>query len=76
MTPLKTALWWIEHVLATGGFELAKSNAMNMSWFTYHSVDVILVLFGGLSLVLAVVILVIKKICCCSRGGKRKEKQQ
>lgn len=76
MTPLNTALWWIEHVLATDGFELAKSNAMNMSWFTYHSVDVILVLFGGILLLLAVIIFSIKKICCTTRRtGKRKEKK-
>lgn len=43
MTPIDTSLWWIEYILKNGG-ESTKSPATNLSWFVYHSIDVMLLL--------------------------------
>jgi len=48
MTPLETSVWWIEYVLANGN-EFTKSPATNLSWFVYHSIDVMLLL-GSLAI--------------------------
>lgn len=61
MTPLETSIWWIQYVLANGG-ELTKSHAPNMSWFAYHSVDVMLLL-GTISICAVYGIFVLFKIC-------------
>lgn len=51
MSPVDTSVWWIEHVIETGGLPLARSHAMELSWWSYHSVDVIATLAFGLWLV-------------------------
>lgn len=40
--PLDEAVFWIEHVAQFKGTKHLKSHAINMSWFTYLSLDVIL----------------------------------
>lgn len=52
MSPVDTATWWIEHVIATGGFPLGRSSAVEMSWFTYYSVDAMLTLLAVVSVFL------------------------
>lgn len=47
MSPVDTATWWIEHVIETDGFPLGRSYAVEMSWFTYHSVDAMLTLLAA-----------------------------
>lgn len=66
MTPIDTSLWWIEYVISNGG-ESIKSPATNLSWFVYHSLDVMLLL--GCIFVSAVyaIILLVK---VWTNGGK------
>lgn len=53
-SPLETAVWWVEQVIATSGFELGRTNTPYMSWFSYHSIDaffvvmtiILLLIFG------------------------------
>lgn len=39
-TPAQTAVWWAEHIAATAGAPLVRSNAVGMSTIAYHSLDV------------------------------------
>lgn len=41
--PMDEAMFWIEHVCKFKGAKHLKSNAINLSWFTYLSLDIILV---------------------------------
>lgn len=50
MKPMDKAIWWIEYVIRNKGTPHFKTLAVNMSWFTYLLLDVIL--FLVLSLVL------------------------
>ncbi|XP_061567257.1 UDP-glucuronosyltransferase 2C1-like [Cololabis saira] len=52
MNPLDTALFWIEFVMRHKGAAHLKAQCYKMSWFTYHSVDVVLFLTGALLLML------------------------
>ncbi|XP_032294289.1 UDP-glucosyltransferase 2 [Drosophila virilis] len=40
LEPLKLAIWWIEHVIATSGAPLSQSVARHINWFVYNSIDV------------------------------------
>lgn len=50
--PMDEALFWIEHVCKFKGARHLKSHAVNMSWFTYLSLDILLV---NVVIVLAVI---------------------
>lgn len=41
--PMDEAIFWIEHVCKFKGAKHLKSHAVNMSWFTYLSLDILLV---------------------------------
>lgn len=79
MSPLNLSIWWIEHIVATGGLNLAKSNATELSWFVYHSIDIILVLLVFL-LFLSTIIFILIKQCChvihCIRNAKTNKKKK
>lgn len=68
-SPVETAVWWVEHVIATGGFELGKTNTNDMNWFIYHS-------FDGISIVLIAMVFTIfctiRLIGICCRCLKSK----
>lgn len=47
MDPLELGIWWVEHIIETGGAPLTKTIGSEFSWFKYFSVDVMCV-FGVL----------------------------
>lgn len=73
--PLETAVWWVEHTIATRGFELGRANTANMNWFTYHSLDAITICL----LVLIVIVYALKWLvigifkCCCAFNARKSE---
>lgn len=77
MQPLDTAVWWVEHVISTGGFHLGNANTQEMYWFTYYSIDsIVVILFVILALVW--IFLRLLKFCCKSNqiDNKPKTKEQ
>lgn len=46
--PLDTAVWWIEYVLKFNGAEHLQSHARNLSWMRILSIDIVLLIFGGI----------------------------
>lgn len=63
LTPMQTTVWWMEHVISTGGMGLARTKSVNVSWFTFHSVDVIATLLP-VSLAIAVLLYRFLRFCC------------
>ena len=61
MSPLNTSLTWIEYVLSTNGLPEAKSHSVNMPWYAYYSVDVILVLLVAIGVTFKTVWFLVKK---------------
>ncbi|XP_004084561.1 UDP-glucuronosyltransferase 2A2 [Oryzias latipes] len=49
--PMDKALFWIEFVMRHKGAAHLKAQSYNMSWFSYHSVDVVLFLTAAVLLV-------------------------
>lgn len=64
LSPVDTATWWIEHVIETDGFPLGRSQAVDMSWFTYHSVDAILTLLAAVMALLWLVVRLMRGFSC------------
>lgn len=66
-TPLETAIWWVEHVAATGGAPLSKPYSVHMGAVSYHSFDVIAVLALILIAIVASWVWLLRQ-CFCSKN--------
>lgn len=60
--PLTTAIWWAEHVAATGGAPLLKSHSIYMPAFAFYSLDAYAIVFIFVIVCILCVILILKKI--------------
>lgn len=60
-TPKQTAVWWVEHVAATGGAPLTKSRSENMPFYTYYSLDVYFAIIFGLTVTLYSLVWIFKR---------------
>ncbi|XP_074467212.1 UDP-glucuronosyltransferase 2C1-like isoform X2 [Sebastes fasciatus] len=52
MKPLDTALFWIEFVMRHKGAAHLRTESYRLPWYSYHSVDVMLFLFGVVLVIL------------------------
>ncbi|XP_034364932.1 UDP-glucuronosyltransferase 2B1-like [Arvicanthis niloticus] len=75
MKPLDRAIFWIEYVMRNKGAKHLRPALHDLSWFQYHSLDVI----GFLLVCVVAVVFIITKCClfCCHKtanmGKKKKE---
>lgn len=69
-SPIDTAVFWIEHTIATGGFALGKLHTNDMYWFTYYSIDAILAISLPISLIVWIIARILKW-CIRSKKGQR-----
>nr|XP_013001285.1 UDP-glucuronosyltransferase 2B4-like isoform X2 [Cavia porcellus] len=74
--PLDRAVFWIEFVMRHKGAKHLRVAAHDLSWFQYHSLDVI----GFLLASVATVIFIVTKCClfCChkfAKTGKKKKRE-
>ena len=74
MTPLETALFWIEFVMRHGGASHLRTESYKMPWYAYHSVDVICLLLAILLVLTATVVGSIRFLC--SRLCRRRKPKQ
>ncbi|NP_001170964.2 UDP glucuronosyltransferase 5 family, polypeptide B1 precursor [Danio rerio] len=72
--PLDNAIFWIEFVMRHKGAAHLRTESYKMPWYSYHSVDVILVLISAVSLIILTIYAVIRYFCCriCMRTTKVK----
>ncbi|XP_033475181.2 UDP-glucuronosyltransferase 2A1-like isoform X3 [Epinephelus lanceolatus] len=78
MSPLDEAVFWIEYTMRHKGAKHLRVQAHELTWYQYHSLDVLAFL---LAIVLLLVFLVIKtcSFClrrCCGRAEQRKRKAE
>ncbi|KAM5284372.1 UDP-glucuronosyltransferase 2B31-like isoform 2-T2 [Hipposideros larvatus] len=76
MKPLDRAVFWIEFVMRHKGAKHLRPASYDLTWFQYHSLDVI----GFLLACVAIAIFVITKCClfCCqkfAKTGKREKRE-
>ncbi|XP_057584474.1 UDP-glucuronosyltransferase 2B4-like [Hippopotamus amphibius kiboko] len=72
--PLDRAVFWIEFVMRHKGAKHLRPAAHNLTWYQYHSLDVI----GFLLACVATVVFVITKCClfCCQKFAKTGKKNK
>lgn len=75
MTPLETAVYWVEYVARHKGAPHLRSAGQDLNFFQYHSLDV----FGFFALVIGIVLYSIKWLlgflfCRKSKKVGRKQK--
>lgn len=75
-TPLETAIWWVEHVAATGGAPLSKPYSVYMGAASYHSWDVIAVLALIFIAFVASWVWFLRQCFCSKRKETLKEKRK
>ncbi|XP_041816336.1 UDP-glucuronosyltransferase 2A1-like [Chelmon rostratus] len=73
MKPLDTALFWIEFVMRHKGAAHLRTESYRLPWYSYHSVDVILLLTGVMLIILASFAALIRCLCsvCLRTKSKR-----
>ncbi|XP_059131141.1 UDP-glucuronosyltransferase 2B31-like isoform X3 [Peromyscus eremicus] len=74
--PLDRAIFWIEYVMRNKGAKHLRVAAHDLTWFQYHSLDVL----GFLLACVLTVMLIIMKCClfCCqkfAKSGKKKKRE-
>ncbi|CAH6886782.1 LOC101844897 [Phodopus roborovskii] len=74
--PLDRAVFWVEYVMRNKGAKHLRVAAHDLTWFQYHSLDVL----GFLLACVVTVIFLITKCClfCCqkfAKAGKKKKKE-
>lgn len=66
VSPLDTAVYWIEYVLRHQGAPELSSHSRHLSWHVLYSVDIVLV-----SLALAYAVVKLLSMCCCRRSANK-----
>ena len=61
--PLNQAVWWAEYVIRHNGAKHLRSAALDLSWYQYLLLDVIVILILILVITVLVSYLILKKIC-------------
>lgn len=72
---VETAVWWCEHVVATGGLPLAKSHSTEMPWYSYQMVDLQIVIYSFLTVYVSCWVWLFKRVCCRGVSGFPDEKK-
>ncbi|XP_073820293.1 UDP-glycosyltransferase UGT5-like [Musca autumnalis] len=75
LTPLETAIYWVEYVLRHEGAPHIRNAGQDLSFIQYHNIDVYFILTGCIVVVLSLFIgllCVVKRIVCGSRKQSRK----
>ncbi|XP_017145347.1 UDP-glucuronosyltransferase 2B31 [Drosophila miranda] len=74
-TPLKNAVYWVEHVTRHQGAAYLQSAAQRLNWWQYHNVDVLLIIFGVVILLLVALPLAIWRLLRGVFGGGKTQPQ-
>lgn len=78
LTPLETAIYWVEYVIRHKGAPDLRSAGADLTWYQYHLIDVGIILLAGISLIIILVYYVLRtiyKIFLRNRTFETKKKQ-
>lgn len=71
LSPLETAIYWIEYVIRHKGAHHLRSAAMDLHWFQYLLLDVV----GAIILVPVIALVTIRKICKSAKTCRKVDLQ-
>ncbi|XP_041659600.1 UDP-glucuronosyltransferase 1A5-like [Cheilinus undulatus] len=74
LAPMDQAVFWVEYVIRHKGAPHLRTEAYKMPWYSYHSLDVLLVLMTAVTVLLLSALAVLRFLCCrCRRKSKTKQ---
>ncbi|KAJ8008380.1 hypothetical protein DPEC_G00104220 [Dallia pectoralis] len=73
LAPLDSATFWIEYVIRHGGASHLRTNAYDLPWYSYYSLDVVVLLLTPCVALLWVFIFVCSRLCCSRLRRKAKQ---
>ncbi|XP_044268837.1 UDP-glycosyltransferase UGT5-like [Tribolium madens] len=62
MTPVETAIYWVEHVIRHKGAPHLKSSGVDLKWYQREMIDVVVFLILVVSLILITILVIVKKL--------------
>lgn len=68
-SPKETVVWWVEHVIESGGSPFTKSHSTFMPIYSFYLLDVYAAFFAGCVISASVWVWLIR-LCCCRRTTK------
>ncbi|KAK9888374.1 hypothetical protein WA026_000626 [Henosepilachna vigintioctopunctata] len=72
--PLDEAVYWIEYVLRHKGAPQLQSDAINLYWYQYYLLDVLVIILSLMSILLGTVYIIIRKLINISFRKNTKDK--
>ncbi|XP_045772911.1 UDP-glycosyltransferase UGT5-like [Maniola jurtina] len=72
MSPIDTAMFWLEYVIRNKGAEYMKNPARNMSWFAYNMMDVYAFILAIFVMALVILVKVIRTVISVLCGPQLK----
>lgn len=73
MAPIDQAVFWVEYVIRHKGAAHLRTDSYKLPWYSYHSLDVVLLLMTVVT-VLVLATYAIIRFLCCRRKRKTKNK--
>lgn len=73
LAPMDQAVFWVEYVIRHKGAAHLRTDAYKLPWYSYHSLDVVLLLLTVMMVLLLATYAIISFLCCRS---KRKTKRK
>ena len=67
IAPMDHAIFWVEYVIRHKGAAHLRTEAYKMPWYSYYSLDVVLVLLTAAAALLLFTVAVVRFLCCRSR---------
>ncbi|XP_060942416.1 UDP-glucuronosyltransferase 2C1-like [Limanda limanda] len=67
IAPMDHAIFWVEYVIRHKGAAHLRTEAYKMPWYSYYSLDVLLVLLAAATALLFITVAVFWFLCCRSR---------
>nr|XP_040037943.1 UDP glucuronosyltransferase 5 family, polypeptide D1 isoform X1 [Gasterosteus aculeatus aculeatus] len=67
MGPMDQAIFWVEYVMRHKGAPLLRTSAYKMPWYSYYSLDVLLLLVTAVTVLLLSILAIFRFLCCKAR---------
>lgn len=73
MPPVETAIWWVEYVLRHKGAPHLRPSALDLTWYQYFMLDILLIVIISLMTGLCLVYLTVKLLIKCLQSLSSKK---
>lgn len=73
MAPMEEAVFWVEYVIRHKGAVHLRTGSYRLPWYSYHSLDVLLLLLTVVSVLLLATSAIIRFLCCRTKTKTKQD---